>query len=44
MKRDRCVVVAFGFGKGAYEEVARAKMEDGFDIELGTVGEILKEE
>ena len=44
MKRDRGVVVAFSFGKGAYEEVARAKLEDGLDIELKTVGDILKEE
>ena len=44
VKRDRGVVVTFSFGRGAYEEVARAKLEDGLDIELGTVGGILKEE
>ena len=44
MKKDRSVVVAFSFGKGAYEEVARANLEDGLDIELKMVEEILKEE
>jgi hypothetical protein len=44
VKRDRSVVVASSFGRGAYKEVARAKMEDGMDIELRTVEEILKEE
>ena len=44
VKKDKGVVVAFSFGRGAYEEVARAKLEDGLDIELKTVGEILKEE
>ena len=44
VKKDRSVVIAFSFGKGAYEEVARAKLEDGLDIELERVEEILKEE
>ena len=44
VKKDRGVVVAFSFGKGAYEEVARVRLEDGLDIELGTVEEMLKEE
>jgi hypothetical protein len=44
VKKDRGVVVAFSFGRGAYKEVARAKLEDGMDIELRTVEEILKEE
>lgn len=34
------VIVGFSFSKGAYEEVARAKLEEGFDIELITVEEI----
>ena len=38
------MIVASSFGKGAYEEVARAKLEDGLDIELKTVGGILEEE
>jgi DNA modification methylase len=37
------VIVAFSFGKGAYEEVARAKLEQGLEITLKTVEEILKE-
>ena len=44
MKKDRGVVVAFSFGKGAHEEVARAKLEGGLDIELERVEEILKDE
>jgi hypothetical protein len=44
VKKDRGVIVAFSFGKGAYEEVARAKLEEGLDIELRTVEEILKED
>lgn len=37
------MIVAFSFGKGAYEEVARAKLEEGLKIELKTVEELLKE-
>jgi len=37
------MVVAFSFGKGAYEEVARAKLEDGLEIELKTVEDLIKE-
>ena len=46
IKRDgktKGVIVAFSFGKGAYEEVARAKLEEGLEITLKTVEEILKE-
>jgi DNA modification methylase len=43
-KRERGIIVAFSFGKGAYEEVARSKLHNGLDIELKTVEEILKEE
>ena len=43
VNKDRGVVVAFSFDKGAYAEVARAKLEDGLDIELKTVGEILRD-
>lgn len=42
-EKDRGVIVAFSFGKGAYEEVARAKNEMGLNIRLKTVEEILKE-
>jgi DNA modification methylase len=44
VKKDRGVVVAFSFGRGAYEEVARARLEDRLDIELKTVERILKED
>ncbi len=42
-RKTRGIVVAFSFGKGSYEEVARAKNEEGLDIELKTVEELLKE-
>ena len=37
------IIIAFSFGKGAYEEVARAKLEEGLEIELKTVEQLLKE-
>ena len=42
-EKDRGVIVAFSFGSGAYEEVARAKNNMNLDIKLKTVEEILKE-
>jgi len=36
------MIVAFSFGKGAYEEIARAKLHDGLEIEAITVKELLK--
>ena len=42
VKKDRGMIVAFSFDGGAYEEVARARLEDGLDIELKTVDEILE--
>jgi hypothetical protein len=41
--KNKGVIVAFSFGKGAHEEVARAKLEQGLEITLKTVEEILKE-
>jgi DNA modification methylase len=41
--KDRGVIVAFSFGKGAIEEVARAKNDMNLDIKLKTVEEIVKE-
>jgi len=41
--KKRGVIVAFSFGSGAYEEVARARNEMGLDIKLKTVDEILRE-
>jgi tRNA G10 N-methylase Trm11 len=35
-------IVAFSFGKGAYEEAARAKLEDNLDIKLVRVDEMDK--
>jgi hypothetical protein len=43
VKKDRGVVIALSFSKSTYEEVARANLEEGLDIELKTVGEILEE-
>lgn len=46
IKRDgktKGVIVAFSFGKGAYEEVARVKNEEGVEILLKTVDDILNE-
>jgi len=42
-EKTKGVIVAFSFGKGAYEEVARAKQESGLEIILKTVEEILEE-
>ena len=42
-KKKHGVIVAFSFGKGAHEEVARAKNEDGLQIELKTVEDIMNE-
>ena len=44
MKKTHGVVVGYSFTPGAYEEVARAKNQEGLDIELKTVEDILKEE
>ncbi|MHB1708558.1 MAG: restriction endonuclease [Thermoplasmataceae archaeon] len=35
------MIVAISFGKGAYEEIARAMTQNGLDIELKTVDDIL---
>jgi DNA modification methylase len=37
------MIVAFSFGKGANEEVARAKLDEGLEIRLKTVKDLLKE-
>ncbi len=44
MKKIKGIIVALSFSKGAYEEVARAKNQDGLDIELKTIQDILGEE
>jgi len=42
MKQTRGMIVAFSFGKGAYEETARAKNTEGLDITLKTVEELVE--
>jgi len=44
MKKNKGIIIAFSFGKGAHEEVARAKNQDGVDIELKTVEDIINME
>ena len=41
-KAKKGVIVAFSFVRGAYEEVARAKLHEGLEIELATVSDLLK--
>jgi len=41
VKAKRGIIVAFSFSKGAYEEVARAKLQEGLEIELTTVQDII---
>ena len=42
-KKRSGIIVALSFGKGAYEEAARARLEQGLEIELKTVAEILEQ-
>jgi DNA modification methylase len=39
--KNKGVIVAFSFGKGSYEEVARAKLENKVDIDLLTVKNLI---
>jgi len=41
--KDKGVIIAFSFSKGAYEEVARAKMHDELEIELKEVSELVEQ-
>ena len=43
IKKDKGYIVAFSFGKGAYEEVAEAKQR-GLHIDLLTVDKLLEYE
>ena len=43
-KKTKGMIVALSFGKGAYEEVARAKNQDGLEITLKTLKELMEEE
>lgn len=40
-KRKKGIIVAFSFAKTAYEEVARIKLDEGIEIELRTVQELI---
>jgi len=42
VKAKKGIIVAFSFGKGAYEEVARAKLQEGLEIELITVNDLIE--
>jgi len=42
VKKNIGVIVAFSFGKGAYEEIARAKLQEGLEIRPITVKELLE--
>jgi DNA modification methylase len=44
MKRTHGLIVGFSFTPGSYEEVARAKNEEGLEIELKTVEQIIGED
>ena len=44
LKKSHGLIIAFSFTAGAREEAARAKNQEGLDIELKTVEDILKEE
>ncbi len=41
-KQTKGIIIAFSFGKGAYEEIARARLHDNIEIEALTVKEMLK--
>jgi len=40
-KRKKGIIVAFSFAKTAYEEVARIKLDEGIEIELITIQELI---
>jgi len=41
-KATKGIIVAFSFGKGANEEIARAKLYDGIDIKTVTIKELIE--
>jgi DNA modification methylase len=41
VKKDKGIIYALSFGKGAYEETARARTEDGVDIQLVKVSTLI---
>lgn len=42
--KKKGIIVALSFGKGSFEEVARVKNQEGIEIELKTVEDLVKEE
>ena len=44
VKKAEGIIVAFSFGKGAYEEIARAKLHDNLDIKALEVKQLLKKQ
>ena len=40
--KDKGIIIAFSFGKGAYEEAARATLHDDLEIELKTVEDLAR--
>ena len=43
-EKKKGIIIAFGFSKESWEEVARIKEKNGLEIQLKTVKEILSEE
>ena len=43
LKKKRGIIVAFSFTAGSREEAARAKNQEGVEIELKTVKELVEE-
>ena len=43
-KKTKGVIVAFSFSRGAYEEIARAKLHEGLEIKAITVRELIENE
>lgn len=41
-KTTKGIIVAFSFGKGAYEEIARAKLNDNMEIKAITIKELIE--
>ena len=41
-KQTKGIIVAFSFGKGANEEIARARLHDNIEINCLTIKELLK--
>ena len=40
--KNKGIIVAISFGKGAYEEVARVRNQEGLDITLMTLKELIE--